>query len=115
MVHIFTYYFDGEMVFQSTFEDRGQLRPVTAIAEGLAQKSDWSPLYNQSILLHNDVPVACLVYDDDMYVDRRLSLQTLKRVKNARYWSTNEFEHDGLRREGKTIFERLFGMLKGKY
>ena len=36
---------------------------------------------------------------DDMYVDSGMRSSTpLSRVGNSHYWTTNEFEHDGLQR-----------------
>ena len=46
------------------------------------------------------------VYFDDMYVDSGLQLDTLSRVGNSHYWTTNEFEHDGL--HGSTVFKHLY-------
>ena len=48
------------------------------------------------------VPLAAVVYFDDMYVDAGLQLETLKGVGNAQYWVTNEFEHDGIG-SGRTL------------
>jgi hypothetical protein len=42
------------------------------------------------------VPLAAVVYFDDMFVDAGLQLDTLSRIGNAQYWVTNEYEHDGI-------------------
>ncbi|MBD8079440.1 hypothetical protein [Cellulosimicrobium arenosum] len=55
------------------------MRPVRA-AEALATRKDWGDLY-----------------DDDMFVDADLSLETAAHVGNTEAWVTNELEHDGLR------------------
>ena len=41
-----------------------------------------------------------------MYVDSGLQLDTLSRVGRSHYWTTNEFEHDGV--HGATVFRHLF-------
>lgn len=41
-----------------------------------------------------------------MYVDSGLQLDTLSRVGRSHYWTTNEFEHDGV--HGSTVFKHLF-------
>lgn len=46
------------------------------------------------------------VYFDDMYVDSGMQLDTLSRVGNSHYWTTNEFEHDGL--HGSLVFKHLY-------
>lgn len=43
---------------------------------------------------------------DDMYVDSGMQLDTLSRVGNSHYWTTNEFEHDGL--HGSVVFKHLY-------
>ena len=56
------------------------------------------------------VPVAALIYFDDMYVDAELSLATAEAIPRLRYWITNEYEHDGLRQD-PGVFRRLKAML----
>ena len=41
-----------------------------------------------------------------MYVDSGMQLDTLSRVGNSHYWTTNEFEHDGL--HGSVVFKHLY-------
>jgi pimeloyl-ACP methyl ester carboxylesterase len=104
--------FDGEMIFPWMFTDLGALASLQGAAEILATKSDWSPLYDTGRLQGNTVPTVALVYDEDMYVDRELSLATMNTVGTSRVWSTNEYEHDGLRQDGGRIFKRLLEMSK---
>lgn len=67
-------------------------------------------MYDPVRLAANTVPVAALIYHDDMYVDANLSLETASRVGNVRVWITNEFEHDGLRAAPDRIMPRLTSM-----
>lgn len=103
--------FTGEMVYPWFFEQMGALQPLRACAELLAARSDWPRLYDRAQLARNTVPVAAIVYHDDMFVPADLSLETAKRVGSVEAWVTNEFEHDGLRSKGDQIFERLCQML----
>lgn len=105
-------YFDGEMIFPWMFDEIGALVCLKGAAECLAQKSDWQPLYDVEQLRRNKVPTVALVYDEDMFVDRELSLETLDAVASSRVWSTNEYEHDGLRQDGRRIFNRLLTLAK---
>jgi proline iminopeptidase len=59
------------------------------------------------------MPVAAVIYHDDMFVDAGLSLETVKAVGNMDSWITNEFEHDGIRQSG-AVFQRLVGMIRDK-
>ncbi len=44
------------------------------MADLLAAKDDWAPLYDASVLSSNRVPAAALSYVDDLYVDYNLSM-----------------------------------------
>lgn len=99
--------FTGEMVFPWVFEQFGVLRSLREAADLVAARTDWPRLYDEAQLARNEVPVSALVYHDDMFVPTDLSLQTADRIRGARAWVTNEFEHDGLRSKGGEIFERL--------
>jgi hypothetical protein len=89
--------FTGETMFPWMFDEIRALRPFRDAAHLLADATDWSPLYDVDRLADNDVPLVAAVYFDDLYVDADLSLDTARRVGNARVWVTNEHEHDGLR------------------
>ncbi len=100
----------GEMVYPWFFEEDPSLGPLNAVADVLALKEDWGPLYDTGVLAANTVPVAAAVYRHDIYVDRDLSLATAAAVRNLRLWETDEFHHDGIADDGEAIFERLLAM-----
>ncbi|MEU4197639.1 alpha/beta fold hydrolase [Kribbella sp. NPDC026611] len=97
--------FTGEMMYPWMFAEIRGLRPFQGAVEVLAQRTQWSELYDLERLAANDVPVAAAVYFDDMYVDSGLQLDTANRVGNLQAWVTNEYEHDGLGSD--RVFERL--------
>ncbi|MGI5269838.1 alpha/beta fold hydrolase [Nonomuraea sp. CA-218870] len=103
--------FTGEMAYPWMFDEIRALRPFKGAAELLAAADDWPPLYDPDRLAANEVPVAAVVYHDDMYVDAGLSLETAARVGNLRVWVTNEFEHDGFRMAADQIVPRLTRMV----
>ncbi|SDE37823.1 alpha/beta fold hydrolase [Auraticoccus monumenti] len=88
--------FTGEMAFPWMFEEVAALRPFAAAVDLLAARTSWPELYDTARLAANEVPVAAMVYHDDMFVDAGLSLQTLAGLGNAEAWISNEWEHDGL-------------------
>jgi pimeloyl-ACP methyl ester carboxylesterase len=100
----------GEMVFPWMFEDYRELRPLREAAEILAGVDDWPALYDPAVLARNEVPVAAIVYGNDMYVDRVQSLETAERIRGLQAWVTNEYEHDGLRVDGVRVLGRLLEM-----
>jgi pimeloyl-ACP methyl ester carboxylesterase len=106
--------FTGEMFYSWMFEEIRALRPFRGAAELLAAYDDWGPIYDLDRLEANQVPVFAAVYFDDMYVDSGLQLETARRVGNVRAWVTNEFEHDGLRKDGPRLLGRLLDMRAGK-
>ncbi|MBO9629150.1 MAG: alpha/beta fold hydrolase [Shinella sp.] len=105
--------FTGEMIYPSMFEEVALLKPFRAAAEALARRPRHSQLYDKARLAENTVPLAAVVYHDDMYVDAGISLQTASAVGNMDVWITNEFEHDGIRQSG-AVFDRLVAMVAEK-
>ena len=104
--------FTGEHVYPWMFEDYAALRPLREAAE-LVARHPWPALYDPGRLAANDVPVAALVYANDMYVPRDLSEETAGRVGSVRRWLTDEYEHDGLRADGARILDRLIALARG--
>ncbi|WGD37654.1 alpha/beta fold hydrolase [Lysinibacter sp. HNR] len=102
-------FFTGEMIFPWMFEEIRSLRGFRDAADALAQRTDYSPLYDHKQLANNEVPVAAAIYDDDMYVDAGLSKETAHTVKGLTPWVTNEFEHDGIA-SGRVV-TRLFDLV----
>jgi pimeloyl-ACP methyl ester carboxylesterase len=104
--------FTGESVHPWTFETDPALRPLRDTADLLAERTDWTPLYDAARLAANEVPVAAAIYHDDMYVDAAHSLQTAATVRGLRTWVTNEFEHDGVRVRGPRVLDRLLALAR---
>jgi pimeloyl-ACP methyl ester carboxylesterase len=102
----------GEMVYPWYFEQDPALQPLREVAELLAAKQDWKPLYDIGRLAANTVPVAAAVYSDDIYVDRKLSLETAAAVRGLQVWESGDFHHDGIADDGEGIFARLLGMAR---
>jgi proline iminopeptidase len=102
----------GEMVYPWYFEQDQSLAPLRPVAELLARKSDWKPLYDTVRLAANTTPVAAAVYTEDIYVDRELSLETAAAVRGLQVWETPDFHHDGIADDGEAIFGRLLGMVR---
>ncbi|TCL71807.1 proline iminopeptidase [Rhizobium sp. BK251] len=101
----------GEMMYPWMFEEIRSLRPFRAGVEALAAREHYEPLYDPARLAANDVPVAAIVYHDDMYVDAGLSLETARHVGNVQAWVTNEFEHDGVR-QSSSVLNRLMKLVR---
>ena len=105
--------FTGEMIYPWMFEEYGALRPLADAAELLAQRQ-WPRLYDADRLAANEVRAAAAIYAEDMYVERRFSEETAGLVRGLRPWLTNELEHDGLRRNGDRILDRLIALARGQ-
>jgi proline iminopeptidase len=102
----------GEMVYPWYFEQDEALRPLKDVADLLAAKPDWKPLYDLPQLAANTVPAAAAVYTGDIYVERGLSLETAAAVRGLQIWETADFHHDGIADDGEAIFGRLLGMVR---
>jgi len=106
--------FTGEMIFPWMFDEYRTLRPLKEAAEILADKDDWSSLYDAAVLEQNDVPCAAAVYYEDMYVFRPFSEQTAATIRGLRPWITNEYEHNALRADGERVLGRLIDLVRGQ-
>ncbi|MGG2460499.1 alpha/beta fold hydrolase [Streptomyces sp. RGM 3693] len=104
----------GEMIYPWMFEEIRGLQPFADAADLLAERTDWPPLYDPARLAANTVPLAAVVYHDDMYVDAGLSLDTARKIGAARVWVTNEWEHDGLAASGDRVLARLMDLAAGR-
>ena len=104
----------GEMFYPWMFREIKGLRPFADAADLLAARTDWPPLYDPHRLVANQVPLAAIVYHDDMYVDAGLSLGTAREVGATRVWVTNEWEHDGVNASGGRVLARLMDMAAGR-
>ncbi len=105
------YLFCGEMVAPGMLDDHHSLKPLKEVANLLAEKSDWGPLYDLDQLAKNQVPVSAIAYYDDMYVPIEWSEETAQHVGNFRIWVTNEWEHNGIGIDGSRILRRLINQL----
>ncbi|MFE1959294.1 alpha/beta fold hydrolase [Streptomyces sp. NPDC059479] len=107
-------YFTGESIHPWHFESDPALRPLRETAELLAARTDWPALYDTGRLAANEVPVAAVVYHDDMYVDTEHSLRTARAIRGLRTWVTDEYEHDGVRAGAPRVLDRLLALARGE-
>lgn len=114
--------FYGEMVFPWMSEDYAECGGFgcTALANALASKQDWGPLYDgdhmRKVLGDGRSRAAAACYFDDMYVDFDCSMKVLQRggpLEKCKAYVTNEYQHSGLRDSGASIFTKLYGMATG--
>jgi hypothetical protein len=89
------------------------LRPLRTVADMLAEREDWPPLYDPARLAANEVPVAAAVYFHDMYVPAEFSLPAAETIQGLKAWVTSEYEHDGLRSSSGAVLDRLIAMSRG--
>ncbi|MDA0180013.1 alpha/beta hydrolase [Solirubrobacter phytolaccae] len=101
-------YFTAEHILPSMFDGS-----VATTAEALA-RHEWPRLFDEDVLAANAVPVAAVIYTDDLYLERRFSEQTVERFPNFTPWLTNEYEHNGLRVDGGRILGRLIDLARGR-
>ena len=105
--------FTGEMIYPWMFEEISALRPFAEAANLLAGRDDWPPPFDPERLAGNEVPIAAVIYHDDVYVPVELSLETAAAIGNLRPWVTSAWEHDGIRSSGEAVFARLRELASG--
>ncbi|MGO9499415.1 MAG: alpha/beta fold hydrolase [Solirubrobacteraceae bacterium] len=103
----------GEHVYPWMFEDYGALTPLRDVANLLAER-EWPRLYDDDVLRANEVPAAAAIYLEDMYVERTFSEETAAQIRGLRTWTTNEYQHNGLRVDGERILGRLLDLARGR-
>ena len=77
-------------------------------------RREWPRLYDPDVLARNEVPLAAAIYAEDMYVERVFSEETASRIRGAKTWITNEYQHNGLRVDGERILGRLIDLARGR-
>ncbi|MSS84416.1 alpha/beta hydrolase [Actinomycetaceae bacterium WB03_NA08] len=105
------WYLTGEHVSRALLEEDPALSTLLGAVDVLAQRTDWPQVYDLSMLSSNTVPVAAAVYYDDMFVPRKLSMDTATLMGATRTWVTSEYQHDGLRMSGPRVFEHLENLI----
>lgn len=100
------FYLTGEHIFPFQFDEDPALNPFKEAAEKLAAKGDWPNLYEGAAPVDGAYAV---VYTDDIYVPRELSLETADAL-GVRVHETASWQHDGLRRHGAEVMNVLFSM-----
>ncbi|KAK0824287.1 hypothetical protein LTR73_007765 [Friedmanniomyces endolithicus] len=103
-------YFTGEMIYPWMFEDYSELRKVQDTANRIAADSDWPALWNEEQLARNEVPVYAASYVEDMYVDFDLGMETARKVKGCKVFTTNVMFHDGMRSKMDEVFKQAFAL-----
>ena len=103
-------YFTGEMIYPWMFEDYSELRKVEDVANRVASDSDWPKLYDEERLAHNDVPVYAASYVEDMYVDFDLSIETVKKIKNCKVFTTNVLFHNAVQSKMDEVVKQAFAL-----
>ena len=103
-------YFTGEMIYSWMFEDYSELRKVEDVANRVASDEDWPKLYDEEQLAKNEVPVYAASYVEDMYVDIDLSMETAKKVKGLKLFTTNVMFHDAVRSKMDEVVKQTFAL-----
>ncbi|WP_342318237.1 alpha/beta fold hydrolase [Corynebacterium mayonis] len=100
------FFLTGEHIFPFQFEEDPALTPFREVAQELAGVDDWSNLYEGLGRVDNAYAV---VYTDDIYVPRELSLESADAL-GVRVYETDKWQHDGLRRHGREVIGVLAEM-----
>ncbi|KAL6868391.1 alpha/beta-hydrolase [Trichoderma novae-zelandiae] len=102
--------FSGEMIFPFHFDTYPELIPLRAVAERLANASDWPALYDVEQLRKNEVPVYAASYIHDMYVDYAFARDTANLIKGTKTYETNVMYHNAVRAKAEEVMQNLFAL-----
>lgn len=103
-------YLTAEHIRPWLFDEDPALRPWREVADLLAAKDDWTPLYDADVLAtigERGIRCAAAVYLDDIFVPFELSMETASRIGGLRPHVTNRWEHNGLGVDGGALFRTL--------
>ena len=103
-------YFTGEMVYPWMFEDYSELRKVEDVAKRVAADSDWPDLFDEAQLAKNEVLVYAASYVEDMYVDFDFAMETARKIKGCKVFTTNVMFHDAIRSKMDEVVKQAFAL-----
>lgn len=103
-------YFTGEMIFSHMFEDYAELRKVQEVAKMVAADTQWPALFDEQQLAKNEVPVYAASYIEDMYVHTDLAMETAKKIKGCKVFTTNVMFHNAIRSRMDEVFKQAFAL-----
>ncbi|CAK3968744.1 proline iminopeptidase [Lecanosticta acicola] len=103
-------YFTGEMIYPWMFEDYAELRKVQDVANRVASDPDWPALFDEDQLARNEVPVYAASYIEDMYVDTEFAMETAKKIRGCKVFSTNVLFHDAIRSKMDEVLRQAFAL-----
>jgi hypothetical protein len=103
-------YFTGETIYPWMFEDYAELRKVQDVAERVAADSTWGPLFDEEQLMRNEVPVYAASYVEDMYVHQDLAMETARKIKGCKVFTTNVMFHDAIRSRMDDVVRQAFAL-----
>lgn len=100
-------FFTGEMVYPWMFEDYAELRKVQDVANRVAADAEWPALFDEEQLAKNEVPVYAASYIEDMYVASDLALETAKKIKGCKVFTTNVMFHNAVRSKMEEVVSQV--------
>lgn len=103
-------YFTGETIYPWMFDDYSELRKVQDVANIVAADSSWPALYDLDQLAKNEVPVYAAAYMEDMYVDFDFSMETARKTKGCKVFTTNVLFHDAIRSRMDEVVKQAFAL-----
>lgn len=107
--HGFGFRFSCEHVFPWQGEEDPALRSLAAATELLANFENFPPLHYPEVLAKNSVPVKAWIYQQDMFVPFKLSMETAKQIRGLEPLISDTFHHDALHMHTDEIIAGFLG------
>lgn len=103
--------FTGEMTYPWDYEDYPVLFSLKNVANILAEWDDWPNLYEEDTLTTANIPLAAIVYSEDIFVPRELSEKTLEKLPHAAWEVIDSCDHSALGTHGTLVVSVLLSLL----
>ncbi len=108
------YYLLGNYFFKHHFDEDPALIPFREEVHKLAQKTDFSRVFNEEQLYVNEVPAVVALYEQDMYIPFEMACENAAKIGNMKVWSHPDWAHDAIYAHGAELFRGIYDAMHGE-
>lgn len=102
------FYLLGNHFFKHHFDEDPALQPFRSVVHEMADKTDWSLVFDAEQLAMNPVPAAVALYERDMFVPFDHAMDSARQIRNLGVWTHPRWDHDAIYLHGEELFRAVF-------